>query len=115
RGSAEKPPGGPRSKGTSGTEVRGGREKPIQPKEEEKRLTAERDSSGQEYAKYANRPDRPKWEQIVRKQLGHLGHDDANRPVRPKQGKFVLGHPGRRDMRDTDRRRSRKPIKQRHV
>ncbi|KAH9293612.1 hypothetical protein KI387_041186, partial [Taxus chinensis] len=68
--------------------VRGGREKLILPKEEEKRLTAERDSSGQEYdVKYANRPDRPKWEQIVRKQLGHLGRDDANRPAHPKQRK----------------------------
>ncbi|KAH9303590.1 hypothetical protein KI387_007994, partial [Taxus chinensis] len=44
RGSAEKPPGGLRSKGTSGTEVRGGRKKPIRPEEEENRLTAEQDS-----------------------------------------------------------------------
>ncbi|KAH9293308.1 hypothetical protein KI387_041488, partial [Taxus chinensis] len=48
-GSAEKPLGSPEAIGTSGTEVHGGREKPIWPKEEEKRLTAKRDSSGQEY------------------------------------------------------------------
>ncbi|KAH9325653.1 hypothetical protein KI387_005831, partial [Taxus chinensis] len=40
---------------------------------------------------------------------------DANRPVWPKQRKFVLGHLSRRDARDADSRKSREPIRLRHV
>ncbi|KAH9328365.1 hypothetical protein KI387_000473, partial [Taxus chinensis] len=40
---------------------------------------------------------------------------DVNRSVQPKQRKFVLGHLGRRDVRDADSRKSREPIRLRHV
>ncbi|KAH9318319.1 hypothetical protein KI387_020088 [Taxus chinensis] len=44
-----------------------------------------------------------------------MGQKDANRPVRPKWEISALCQMGQRDARDADRRRSRKPIKQRHV
>ncbi|KAH9314296.1 hypothetical protein KI387_022923, partial [Taxus chinensis] len=40
---------------------------------------------------------------------------DANRPDRPKQETSAQGHLGQRDARDVDSRRSRKPIRSRHV
>ncbi|KAH9305348.1 hypothetical protein KI387_009752 [Taxus chinensis] len=40
---------------------------------------------------------------------------DANRPVRPKQRNFILGQLGQRDAWDADSRKSREPIRLRHV
>ncbi|KAH9324189.1 hypothetical protein KI387_004367, partial [Taxus chinensis] len=71
-GSADLPLGSLDATGTSGTKGRGGRKKPVRPKEE-KRLTTEWDSSGQEYVKDANHPDRPKRRTFALTALGHLG------------------------------------------
>ncbi|KAH9300579.1 hypothetical protein KI387_012162, partial [Taxus chinensis] len=60
-------------------------------------------------------PDRPKRGTFS---LGHLGREcaeDANRPVRSKQRNFVLGQKGQRDAWDADNRKSREPIRLRHV
>ncbi|KAH9320746.1 hypothetical protein KI387_015385, partial [Taxus chinensis] len=47
----------------------------------------------------ANRPNRENLSQTVRKQMGHLGREYANRPVRPKQGTLALREKGQRDTR----------------
>ncbi|KAH9305343.1 hypothetical protein KI387_009747, partial [Taxus chinensis] len=39
----------------------------------------------------------------------------ANRPVRSKRETSAQGQVGQRDARDADSRRSRKPIRSRHV
>ncbi|KAH9297869.1 hypothetical protein KI387_029551, partial [Taxus chinensis] len=48
-------------------------------------------------------------------QLEQIDAKDANQPVRPKWGTSELGQLGQRDVWDADSRRSRKPMKQRHV
>ncbi|KAH9311621.1 hypothetical protein KI387_026656 [Taxus chinensis] len=62
-----------------------------------------------------NRLNRVNRKSLSRGAQGHLGKMDANRPVRLKSAQGAQGKMGRRDARDVDCRRSRKPIKQRHV
>ncbi|KAH9324306.1 hypothetical protein KI387_004484, partial [Taxus chinensis] len=72
---------------------------PNQPKERKFVQVLYREQAGQEYAKDPNRPE------IF----------SRNGKLRLKQRTSAQGQVGQRDARDADSRRSRKPIRSRHV